>query len=71
MGSTRLGQLNLQRFSEALYQFTRPHTMIGTTVSVASISMLALHGVAPTQTILVGLGHAIVSALLMNISIVG
>ena len=56
---------------EAFYQFSRPHTMAGSTISIISISMLALHGAALTQAVAVGLCQALVAALLMNISIVG
>ncbi len=45
--------------------------MAGTTISIISISMLALHGTPLTQTMLAGLGQALAAALLMNISIVG
>lgn len=56
-------------------RFTRPHTMAGTAISVISISLLALqsHGLANvhTQAAVVGLVQALVSALLMNVAIVG
>ena len=32
----------LPRFAAALYQFSRPHTMLGTFVSIVSVSLLAL-----------------------------
>ncbi len=32
----------LPRFLAALYQFTRPHTMLGTFISILSVSALAL-----------------------------
>lgn len=55
----------------SLYRFTRPHTMLGTFVSVVSVSLLAigLQGITPAAT--TALAQALVSALLMNISIVG
>ena len=45
--------------------------MIGTTVSILSISALALQGHAITAAAMAALGQALASALLMNISIVG
>lgn len=56
---------------DALYRFSRPHTMLGTAVSVCSVSALAL---APGQAGTVAataLAQALSSALLMNICIVG
>ncbi len=62
----------LVRFLAALYQFSRPHTMAGTTISILSMSVLALNGAhALSQPVLVGLAQALGTALLMNISIVG
>jgi homogentisate phytyltransferase / homogentisate geranylgeranyltransferase len=55
----------------SLYRFTRPHTMLGTFVSVVSVSLLALGGQGITPTATAALGQALVAALLMNISIVG
>ena len=56
---------------KAFYQFTRPHTMIGTSISIISISVLAMHGAAMNQIAMSGLVQALLAALLMNISIVG
>jgi hypothetical protein len=56
---------------DALYRFSRPHTMLGTAVSVCSVSALAL---APGQlggTALRAFLQALSSALLMNVCIVG
>ena len=55
----------------AFYQFTRPHTMLGTFVSVISVSLLALQGAPVTALALKGMITALVPALLMNICIVG
>jgi homogentisate phytyltransferase/homogentisate geranylgeranyltransferase len=62
----------LLRLAAGAYRFTRPHTMLGTAVSVASVSLLALGpaglaapGAAPA------LGAALGAALFMNIAIVG
>ncbi|GLC58973.1 hypothetical protein PLESTB_001428500 [Pleodorina starrii] len=59
------------QFAAALYQFSRPHTMIGTALSVVSISLLALAGAEPGRVAIVALLQALSSALLMNIAIVG
>jgi len=59
------------KFVSAFYRFTRPHTMLGTLVSVASVSLLAVgsQGIAGPAT--TALAQALSSALLMNICIVG
>lgn len=74
---------SLSTFLSAFYKFTRPHTMLGTMISVISISLL---GIPPststsTSTFLLFLPsssssihplcQALSSALLMNICIVG
>lgn len=38
----RARMAGLPRFAAALYQFSRPHTMLGTFVSIVSVSLLAL-----------------------------
>ncbi|GMH35210.1 hypothetical protein BSKO_03078 [Bryopsis sp. KO-2023] len=58
-------------FLSALYQFTRPHTMAGTFISVVSISVMALQGLPFGAAAANGLTTALVSALLMNVFIVG
>jgi len=77
-GSTGAGRLAQEadtnaavRFLMALYQYTRPHTMLGTFVSVISVSLLALQGEPVTALALKGMATALVPALLMNICIVG
>jgi homogentisate phytyltransferase/homogentisate geranylgeranyltransferase len=55
----------------AFYQFTRPHTILGTAVSILSVSVLALQGQAWSNSALAALWQALSSALLMNVSIVG
>lgn len=62
---------DVPRFCSAFYRFTRPHTMLGTTVSIISVSLLALQGATLSQNALIALAQALSSALLMNISIVG
>eukprot|EP00887_Chlorella_sp_A99_P008147 scaffold12.g8147.t1 len=55
----------------ALYRFSRPHTMLGTAISVCSVSALAAGGAAGAPAALRALGAALSSALLMNVCIVG
>lgn len=52
-------------------RFSRPHTMLGTAVSVTSVSALALGPGQLGAPALVAFAQALVSALLMNICIVG
>ena len=55
-----------------LYRFTRPHTMIGTAVSITSVSLIAtLHTHTPMSIALSRWLHATVTALLANVAIVG
>jgi homogentisate phytyltransferase/homogentisate geranylgeranyltransferase len=57
---------------KSLYKFSRPHTMLGTAISILSISALAMHGnFMMTSAVFIGLVQALAAALLMNISIVG
>lgn len=56
---------------DAFHRFTRPHTMLGTAVSVTSVSLLALGPGGAEAGALAAYGLAISSALLMNICIVG
>ncbi|GIL89211.1 hypothetical protein Vretimale_18604 [Volvox reticuliferus] len=62
---------SIMQFAAALYKFSRPHTMMGTALSVTSISLLALAGSEPGLVAITALLHALSSALLMNIAIVG
>ena len=55
----------------SLYRFSRPHTMLGTFVSVTSISLLALGSHPWNLPAILSLVQALLSALLMNICIVG
>lgn len=58
--------------ADVLWRFSRPHTTMGTTISVISISLLALQSSADLGAVaLVGLTQALVSSLLANVSIVG
>jgi homogentisate phytyltransferase/homogentisate geranylgeranyltransferase len=57
---------------DAFYRFSRPHTIIGSTLSVISVSLLAIQSPADvTGTFFVGLLQAVIPALLMNVYIVG
>lgn len=56
---------------DALYRFSRPHTMLGTFVSIVSVSSMALGSAAWSAAALTGLCQALVAALLMNVAIVG
>lgn len=56
---------------DAFYRFTRPHTMLGTFVSILSVSIMAMGSFTWTTAAFAGLLQALVPALLMNISIVG
>lgn len=51
---------------DAFYRFTRPHTMLGTTVSVMSVSALALQGAVLDGAVLTALVQALSSALLVR-----
>lgn len=53
----------------ALVRFSRPHTVFGTMVSVASVSLMAVS--APNVIFFDMFGKAVCSALCMNIAIVG
>jgi homogentisate phytyltransferase/homogentisate geranylgeranyltransferase len=54
-----------------LYRFSRPHTMLGTAISVASISALALGPGDATARVALRVGAGLAAALLMNVAIVG
>ncbi|KAK9863710.1 hypothetical protein WJX84_010623 [Apatococcus fuscideae] len=56
---------------KSFYNFSRPHTMIGTFCSVCSVSLLALGRYDFTMAAAIALIQALLPALLMNICIVG
>lgn len=58
-------------WADALLRFTRPHTMLGTAVSVTSVSALALGPGQAGGAAAAAFSQALSSALLMNICIVG
>jgi homogentisate phytyltransferase / homogentisate geranylgeranyltransferase len=68
--ATQLHQ-HLAHLLPAIYRFTRPHTMLGTFVSVVSVSLLAAGPEIVTQMAVTAISQAISSALLMNVCIVG
>lgn len=56
---------------DAFYRFTRPHTMLGTFLSVCSVSIMAMNGESWTMQATLALASALGAALLANVSIVG
>ncbi|XP_010467734.1 PREDICTED: homogentisate phytyltransferase 1, chloroplastic [Camelina sativa] len=57
---------------DAFYRFSRPHTVIGTVLSILSVSFLAVEKVSDISPLLfTGILEAVVAALMMNIYIVG
>lgn len=64
--------LSLRRISRSLWQFSRPHTIYGTLISVFSISFLAMHHHSlPLPQATAYFLTAVIPALLLNIYIVG
>ncbi|XP_077216216.1 putative homogentisate phytyltransferase 1, chloroplastic [Tasmannia lanceolata] len=58
--------------SNVFYRFSRPHTIIGTALSIISVSLLAVESMSDLSPVfLTGLLEAVVAALFMNIYIVG
>lgn len=65
-------QGSLQNALNAFYKFSRPHTVIGTALSIISVSLLAVEKLSDFSPIFfTGVLEAIVAALFMNIYIVG
>nr|QDF82054.1 prenyltransferase PT2 [Clematis terniflora] len=57
---------------DAFYRFSRPHTVIGTALSIVSVSLLAVEKLSDFSPLFfTGVLEAIVAALFMNIYIVG
>ncbi|KAK4782693.1 hypothetical protein SAY86_007067 [Trapa natans] len=57
---------------DAFYRFSRPHTVIGTALSIVSVSLLAVEKFSDFNPMFFGgLLEAVVAALMMNIYIVG
>ncbi|KAM0933777.1 putative homogentisate phytyltransferase [Dioscorea sansibarensis] len=56
----------------ALYKFSRPHTVIGTAMGIISVSLLAVENMSDFSPLFfTGMMEAVVAALFMNIYIVG
>ncbi|XP_078163015.1 homogentisate phytyltransferase 1 [Carex rostrata] len=56
----------------AFYRFSRPHTIIGTALSIVSVSLLALESLSDVSPLFfTGVSQALVAALFMNVYIVG
>ncbi|KAI3956418.1 hypothetical protein MKX01_016831 [Papaver californicum] len=71
-GNSKSTQKPLQTAFDIFYRFSRPHTVIGTTLSIISVSLLAVERLSDVSPLfLTGLLEAVVPALLMNIYIVG
>ncbi|XP_078443864.1 homogentisate phytyltransferase 1 [Wolffia australiana] len=57
---------------DAFYRFSRPHTVIGTVLSIISVSLLAIESISDISPLFFfGLLEAVIPALFMNIYIVG
>ncbi|XP_071717220.1 homogentisate phytyltransferase 1, chloroplastic-like [Rutidosis leptorrhynchoides] len=57
---------------DAFYRFSRPHTVIGTALSIVSVSLLAVQKLSDFSPLFfIGVFEAIVAAFFMNIYIVG
>lgn len=57
---------------DAFYRFSRPHTVIGTALSIISVSLLAVEKISDLSPLFfTGVLEAVVAALFMNIYIVG
>ncbi|KAL2465780.1 Homogentisate phytyltransferase 1 [Abeliophyllum distichum] len=63
---------SIQHALDAFYRFSRPHTVIGTALSIISVSLLAIEKLSDFSPLFfTGVLQAIAAALLMNIYIVG
>ncbi|GMJ15592.1 homogentisate phytyltransferase 1, VITAMIN E 2, HOMOGENTISATE PHYTYLTRANSFERASE [Hibiscus trionum] len=57
---------------DAFYRFSRPHTVIGTALSIVSVSLLAVEKLSDISSpFYTGVLEAVLAALMMNIYIVG
>ncbi|RDX60840.1 putative homogentisate phytyltransferase 1, chloroplastic, partial [Mucuna pruriens] len=57
---------------DAFYRFSRPHTIIGTALSIISVSLLAVEKASDiSPAFFIGLLKAVTAALFMNVYIVG
>ncbi|XAR51154.1 homogentisate phytyltransferase [Bertholletia excelsa] len=63
---------SIQDALNAFYRFSRPHTVVGTALSIISVSLLAVEKLSDFSPLFfTGVLEAIVAALFMNIYIVG
>ncbi|CAN6448147.1 unnamed protein product [Victoria cruziana] len=63
---------SIRKSFNAFYRFSRPHTVIGTAISIVSVSLVAVESLSDFSPLFVtGLMQAVVPALFMNIYIVG
>lgn len=64
---------SLHNVVDAFYRFSRPHTVIGTALSIVSVSLLAAEKLSDIYQLgfFAGVSEAIVAAFFMNIYIVG
>ncbi|CAL0325562.1 unnamed protein product [Lupinus luteus] len=63
---------NVKNSLDTFYRFSRPHTIIGTALSIISVSLLAVEKVSDLSPLFfTGVLEAVVAALFMNIYIVG
>ncbi|CAI0558039.1 unnamed protein product [Linum tenue] len=57
---------------DAFYRFSRPHTVVGTALSIVSVSLLSIDKLADISPLFfTGMLEAVAAALMMNIYIVG
>ncbi|KAI3440105.1 uncharacterized protein J3R85_003958 [Psidium guajava] len=69
--SGRIGD-SVKNAIDAFYRFSRPHTVIGTALSIISVSLLAVEKLSDISPLFfAGVLEAVVAALFMNIYIVG
>ncbi|KAJ8774257.1 hypothetical protein K2173_009688 [Erythroxylum novogranatense] len=62
----------VSRHLNSFYQFSRPHTVIGTLIGITSVSLLPVESIADlSPSFFVGLMKALVPSVLMNIYVVG
>ncbi|KAL3532784.1 hypothetical protein ACH5RR_006305 [Cinchona calisaya] len=63
---------SIQGSLDAFYRFSRPHTVIGTVLSIISVSLLAVEKLSDFSPLFfIGMFEAIAAAFFMNIYIVG
>ncbi|XP_034200592.1 homogentisate phytyltransferase 1, chloroplastic isoform X2 [Prunus dulcis] len=64
--------ISIKNAIDAFYRFSRPHTVIGTALSIISVSLLAVENLSDFSPLFfTGVLEAVVAALFMNIYIVG